>query len=158
MRHLLIAVTIGLLANVSHASLIGDTINVRFNFTSFGLDQTQSTTVRADAADELSFAVGSPRGDLIFFVDPYDSGFVVTLDPQAPSGVAIGEGNSIEFTDLDWLPTPGEVIGVDLSNNDLDRLNASTAFTAGSATVNFLGAPPSGQHWFFRRSTADRCS
>ena len=115
MRHLLAAATIGLLANVSHASLIGDQVTIQgFSPNISTINQTQSTTVTADASDALLFGFPGFGHDLS--VDPFASGFVVDHIPTG-SATFYSTGSFLEFTDLDWLPTPGEITGVNVVNN-----------------------------------------
>ncbi len=137
----LIGAAMGLvLIGRAEASLIGDEVDLRMTigFPAGFIDETGSTTVAADNSD--AFALTSPF--VSFSVDPFSDGVSITFDEfviGSGTEISFSDGNEISFSNLDWLPDPGEVIGVNVVEN-LTAFSAITSFTADSATVNFLGA------------------
>ncbi len=138
MKQILLAGFVGLslLLNAHNvqASMIGDLVTIElFTPVATALNGTNSTVVTADDLDAIFFGGASPFPALK--VDPFDSGFDVS---QINNSQVYASVSYLEFTDLHWLPTPGEVIGVNIVNNS-NLSFTSTSYTADSARIEFNG-------------------
>ena len=121
----------------AHASLIGSEIGIFLSIPFAGsFSESTTTTVAADASDAINLT-GDFGVDFLF--DPYDSGVVVTNVGASWNFTSA----QIVLSDLIWAGQPGEVVGVDFTQNDLDRINATSSFTSDSATIDF--SPVTGQ-------------
>ena len=123
------------LAGPAQATLIGDSVTVRIAVPLQGpFDETGSTTVTADASD--AFELTKPGNNLVFRVDPFDAGLVVTLlQGGFAFGVPSQDPTVIEFSDLQWQGTPGRVTGASIVENFSLNLGLITDITFTDSSV-----------------------
>ena len=148
LREILAVAVIGTaLASPASASLIGDTINGELNF----------STLPQNWFDPANgFVPGGSSGiQPQAVVDDVDAAFFEFQFRDSASGINVdvdensvtinqfafdpGSGfNSweITLTDLDWLGTPGQIVGLEV---DFDQFGLTTAFGPDSLTFNWAG-------------------
>lgn len=105
-----LSLTLGASAN---ATLIGDSVNIDWNFPSQGtVVFSTSTTVAADASDVVNIFDASTQ------LDMNASGFVLSSTfPSITGGVAF---NGLHVWDMQWVDQPGEIVGLDISAVGID--------------------------------------
>ena len=125
---------IGWTGNVG-ATLIGDTVTIRHDFSDVG------STIGGGPFDVL---VQAGLGDLTqpyfpnsnwYSVDVEASSFSV-LYGRAPSWSS-AIFNGLIISDMDWIGAPGSIVGVNVSTNLAGFDNSRVTFTADSVSINW---------------------
>ena len=122
----------------ANASLIGDIVTVSILI----LDINNSPRINASGSNTIPVAAGdTDTSDAFslsgFQIDPFGAGVNIT---RTGTPFGFGSPSNIVFSDLDWLPDPGQVTGVNVTSNLSSLLPPNTSFTNNSATVGFTGS------------------
>jgi len=129
-------------ANLAHASLIGDTVTFNTYFPTDGsLTSSQNFLVGpgiecngcASAGFVLSGQTLDIGPDYIEFISSFGTDFA-------------GPDAIFEFLDLDWLPTPGSLVGFSLTTDFVNVTAADVSFTADSIRIDIGDSGP-GTTW-----------
>lgn len=126
MRRLIFLAAVCMAAGSASASLIGDEIDARWQFET--VDQT--TTYLVGPGIEGDPWVGFATLD----IDANSFG----VDYTDPNIVGQADGTVWTFSDLDWIGTPGEIIGFDVSTNWTGWSDDFVTFGTDFVRVDFL--------------------
>ena len=148
LREILAVAVIGTaLASPASASLIGDTIGGELNFDGFSenfFDPANGLVPGGSSGIQPQAVVNDPDAAFVEFqfldgssginVDVDENS--VTINQFAVGGSFFANGWTITLTDLDWLGTPGQIVGLEV---DFDQFGLTTAFGPDSLTFNWEG-------------------
>jgi hypothetical protein len=118
---------IGFFTSMSHASLIGDTVNCGITPTPFWACDNPSAVVGAGAEFQLSIP-SSTSGTFIFDVDLSDSSILISVNNTSGSGFGLGVSEQLTLSDLDWIGAAGRIIGASFTTNVNDLVMGDLSF------------------------------
>jgi hypothetical protein len=136
-------------AGLANGSLIGDTITFNTHFPNNG-NVTSSQNFLVGAGVECN---GCPSGGFVLFGQTLDIGSNCIEFVSSFTTAFAGPDAIFEFLDLDWLPTPGSIVGFNLSTDFANVTAAGVSFTADSIRID-IGNSGAGTRWRLDLETA----
>ena len=142
-RNLSLGAILSIVAGTAQASLIDDTVNATYQ-SPFFFDLSSPSAVVAVGGPEFVVDLGDVFGsERKLLVDVSANTIDVEYDLSSTSAAGVGiDGQSLTLSDLDWVGTPGQIIGVDVTRFDAGSPNlilGNVAFTSDSVTIDFVG-------------------